>query len=283
MAALAADPRLAEVSESVRAALTDLRSHQALRRRTAEAAAEASVRAARASAALSGARVPVAMVRDAVRGVAELPDDAAGLTVRGAIRALAAVERLGTTWQRAPLQALASLHLAAAAGLVDDAALGRPRIDGEPPGDGHDLLDARGAEVPAPMGAAVTARLNSLVLLLSEAGPVPALVVAGLAHAEVAVVRPFVAGNLVVARALARAVLIGRGLDPAGLSVWEGALLARGPAYPLALAAYATQGRDGVIAWLQLFGEAVRDGVSEGRAVCDAVQAGRLPTLTGSA
>lgn len=283
MAALAADPRLAEVSEGVRAALTDLRSHQALRRRSAEAAAEASVRAARASAALSGARVPVSMVRDAVRGVIDLPDDAAGLTVRGAIRALAAVERLGATWQRAPLQALASLHLAAAAGLVDDAALGRPRTAGELPGDGHDLLDDDGVEVPAPAGAALASRLDSVVTLLSGAGTASALVVAGLAQAEVAVVRPFVAGNLVVARALARAVLIGRGLDPSGLSVWEGALLARGPAYPLALAAYATQGRDGVIAWLQLFGEAVRDGVAEGRAVCDAVQAGRLPTLTGSA
>lgn len=283
MAALAADPRLAEVSEGVRAALTDLRSHQALRRRSAEAAAEASVRAARASAALSGARVPVSMVRDAVRGVIDLPDDAAGLTVRGAIRALAAVERLGATWQRAPLQALASLHLAAAAGLVDDAELGRPRTAGELPGDGHDLLDDDGVEVPAPAGAALASRLDSVVTLLSGAGTASALVVAGLAQAEVAVVRPFVAGNLVVARALARAVLIGRGLDPSGLSVWEGALLARGPAYPLALAAYATQGRDGVIAWLQLFGEAVRDGVAEGRAVCDAVQAGRLPTLTGSA
>lgn len=283
MAALAADPRLAEVSEGVRAALTDLRSHQALRRRSAEAAAEASVRAARASAALSGARVPVSMVRDAVRGVIDLPDDAAGLTVRGAIRALAAVERLGATWQRAPLQALASLHLAAAAGLVDDAALGRPRTAGELPGDGHDLLDDDGVEVPAPAGAALASRLDSVVTLLSGAGTASALVVAGLAQAEVAVVRPFVAGNLVVARALARAVLIGRGLDPSGLSVWEGALLARGPAYPLALAAYATQGRDGVIAWLQLFGEAVRDGVAEGRAVCDAVQAGRLPTLSGSA
>lgn len=277
LAALAAHPEVAASTDQVRGALTELRRHEALRRRSAEAAAEASVRAARASAVLAGARVPMSVVRDAVRG-GEYPDDASGLTVRGAVRVMATMEKVATTWQRAPWQALASLHVAAAAGLVDDASLGRPRRAGEQPGDGHDLLDSQGRAVPAPNGPALGARLDSLVDLLTGSWQAPAVIVAALAHAEVAVVRPFVAGNGVVARALGRAVLIGRGLDPRGLSVWEAALVTHGPLYPLALAAYATEGRDGVVAWLTRFSSAVVEGAAEGRAVCDAVLAGRLPT-----
>lgn len=277
LAALAAHPEVAASTDQVRGALTELRRHEALRRRSAEAAAEASVRAARASAVLAGARVPMSVVRDAVRG-GEYPDDASGLTVRGAVRVMATMEKVATTWQRAPWQALASLHVAAAAGLVDDAALGRPRRAGEQPGDGHDLLDSQGRAVPAPDGPALGARLDSLVDLLTGSWQAPAVIVAALAHAEVAVVRPFGAGNGVVARALGRAVLIGRGLDPRGLSVWEAALVTHGPLYPLALAAYATEGRDGVVAWLTRFASAVVEGAAEGRAVCDAVLAGRLPT-----
>ena len=48
-------------------------------------------------------------------------------------------------------------------------------------------------------------------------------------HAELATLRPFVTGNGVVARALGRALVVGRGLDPTGVAVWEAALLAAGP------------------------------------------------------
>jgi len=68
-----------------------------------------------------------------------------------------------------------------------------------------------------------------------------------------------------------------RGLDPTGVVVWEAALLAAGPRYPLTLAQYAEGGADGVAAWLLLFAEAVVQGAGEGTAVCDAVLAGRLP------
>jgi len=59
--------------------------------------------------------------------------------------------------------------------------------------------------------------------------------------------------------------------------LWEEALLAVGPAYPLGLAGYATGGVDGVRGWLALFSQAVVDGARRGRRVCDAVLAGRLP------
>jgi Fic family protein len=274
---LIALPGVADGVSAAREALSGLRWHQALRRRTAEVAAESQVRAARASAALAGPRYPLELVRDVARGAAQFPDDAAGLTALGAIRATAQIDRLGDAWQRSPAQALARLHVAAAAGVVPEEALGRPRRSGEPAGDGHDLLDPTGQEVPAPDGEELVARLAGLDQLLNAPPSSPALVVAAIAHAEIAVIRPFVTGNGVVARAICRAVIIGRGLDPLAVGVWEAALVRIGPAYPLALARYGRGGADGVAHWLTLFAQAVLDGAGDGRAVCDAVVAGRLP------
>jgi Fic family protein len=273
---LAALPDVPEAVAAAREACTALRWHQALRRRTAEAAAESGIRAARASAALAGARFPVDLVRDVARGAATFPDDAAGRTALGVVRALSELQRLGPRWHQAPAQALARLHVAAAAGLLPDDALGRPRRPGEQAGDGADLLDPSGRLVPAAEGEMVMARLAGLTELMTVPPSAPALVVAALVHAEVATVRPFVTGNGVVARALSRAVIVGRGLDPTAVAIWEAALLAAGPQYPLALARYAADGPDGVAHWLCFFAQAVVDGAAEGRVVCDAVLAGRL-------
>ncbi|HEY6793542.1 MAG TPA: hypothetical protein VI248_02545 [Kineosporiaceae bacterium] len=277
LTSLNALPGVAEAVDAARAACTALRWHQALRRRSAEAAAEASVRAARASAALAGGRFPVEQVRDVVRGAAAFPDDPAGRTAMGAVRAIAQGERLGATWSRSPAQALARLHVAAAAGLVGEDVLGRPRRPGEAPGDGGDLLDPSGTEIVAPDGPALAARLAALSDLLAASPNSPALLVAALAHAEVATARPFAMANGVVARALCRVVVVDRGLDPTAAAVWEAALLAAGPRYPLALAAYAGGTADGVAHWIRTFAQAVVEGAAEGRAVCDAVLAGRLP------
>jgi len=272
---LAALPDVPEAVQAARAACTALAWHRTMRRRTAEAAAEAGVRAARASAALAGARFPVEVFRDVTRGAAAFPDDAAGRTALGVVRASAEIERLGRTWSKAPGQALARLHTAASAGLLPDEALGRPRRAGEPAGDGADLLAPDGRLIAAVDGAQIGARLAGLTELLTAPPEAPALVLAALVLAEVATVRPFVSGNGVVARALCRAVIVGRGLDPTGVAIWEAGLLAIGPQYPLALARYAVGGADGVAHWLRTFAQALLDGVGEGQAVCDAVLAGR--------
>jgi hypothetical protein len=273
---LAALPYVPEAVREAREACTQLRWHPALRRRTAEARAEAGIRAVRASAALAGARFPVDLVRDVARGAAAFPPDASGRAALGVLRAFAEAERLTPGWERAPLQALARLHVVAAAGLVPDAALGRPRLPGEVPGDGADLLRPDGTPLSAVDAAEVPGRLAALADLLAAPASVPALVVAALAHAEIATLRPFSAANGVVARAVCRALVVGRGLDPTGVAVWEAALLAAGPPYPLALAGYAGGNADGVRAWLLLFARAVTGGAGEGRAVADAVLAGRL-------
>jgi hypothetical protein len=274
---LAAAPAVPALVEGTRQACLSLRAHPALRRHGASARTEANVRAAWCSAGLAGAQVPVTLVRDVARGRGRPGDDAAGRTAEGALRALAEAERLGPTYRQAPLQALARLHTAACAGLLDDALLGRPRPVGVRPGDGADLHDATGAPLQAPDGEQLMGRLDALASLMRSPASVPALLVAALVHAEVAVARPFAAGNGVVARALCRAVVIERGLDSSGTVVWEAPLLAAAAQYPQVLSAYATGGPAGVVSWIRVFAEAVQAGAVEGGAVCDAVLGGRLP------
>src|SRR3954447_23498396 len=91
---------VAEAVAAARTACTELRWHQALRRRTAEGAAESSVRAARARAVLEGADLPVGLVRDQLRGARALPADAVGGTVAGALRATVEAGRLGALTRR---------------------------------------------------------------------------------------------------------------------------------------------------------------------------------------
>lgn len=268
--ALAQLAGVAEAVEQARTACTELRWHQALRRRMEQARAESTARAARASAALDGAELPVSVVRDLLRGAVVTPADAVGRTVAGALRATVEAGQLSGALRTAPLQALARLHTAAAAELVEGDALGRPRVGGELP------LDLPGPGV-APSGSALHERLEGLVDLLSAPGDVPALVVAAVAHGELMVLRPFVAGNAMVARAMFRALVVERGLDPTGVAIPEVGLVATGlPAYARAVAGYASGTTDGVVAWVRLCADAVRLGAAEGTRVADAVLARRL-------
>ncbi len=273
LAALAVLPGVPEAVEASRRACEELRWHPALRRLTPQCRAEAVVRAAHASAALDGARLPLDVVRDVSRGAVAAPDDVAGRVVLGAVRALARAEQLAAAGERglaaAPQQALAGLHVVAAAGLLAEADLGRPRRGGEA------ALDIpSGADVPG--ADAVAARLDALATALAGTTSAPALVVAAVAHAEVLSARPFVAGNAVVARALARVVVVGRGLDPTGVAVPEVGHLADADAYGAALAAYRSGTATGVAAWVVHCADALVAGVQEGQVVAGAVLAGRL-------
>jgi len=267
---LAALPGVDVAVEAARAACTELRWHEALRRRAAEARADATIRAARGSAALEGARYPIALFRDAARGAASLPDDASGRLAQAALRALSQARELESTIAATPAQALARLHMAVAAGSVPESELGRPRQGLEPPGDGI------GDPAQAPNGLALGNRLAGITALLSASPSAPALLVAALVHAEVITARPFRAGNGLVARAAARAVIVGRGLDPMGVVVWEAAHLDAGPGYIQALLGYATGRPDAVARWLIHCADAVVKGAVGGRTICDAVLAGRL-------
>ena len=183
----------------------------------------------------------------------------------------AATAQIGPVLTTAPAQALGRLHLAAAGGrpgAPDE--LGRPRPDGVGP---RDLVDLG----PALSGVELAARLDALARLLLASTDAPALVLAAVVQGELLVLRPFGTGNGLVARAMFRALVVGRGLDPTGVAVPEVGLLAGGPAsYVGRAAGYASGTTEGSTAWLLGCANAVEAGAREGVLVADAVQAGRL-------
>jgi len=270
--ALSRLPGIPEQVEAAREACTRLRWHEGLRRRTPEAAAESRVRGAWASGDLEGARTSVGIVRDVMRGAAtwsEAPDPAERV-LRGVVAATAESERVEPLLGRAPLQVFARLHTAAAAGLVEDGQLGRPRAAGEVC---RELVDLG----TPPASAEARERLAAVGDLLLAAPELPALVVVAVVHAEIATARPFVRGNGVVARAVERAAVHALGLDPTGVAVPEAGHRAVGAtAYLGALAAYGTGTPEGVALWITHCAKAIRAAAVEGEAVAAAVRAGRL-------
>src|SRR5246127_4455969 len=120
-------PGVAEASDRARDALGRAHRHRANLRGWPVTAAEAALRAARASSVLDGGPTRL----DDLAEAAQVSDPVFG----GALRVAQELEGGGGPligiWQRAPLQALARLHMLAAADQADDDRLGRPRADAE--------------------------------------------------------------------------------------------------------------------------------------------------------
>lgn len=261
-----------EEIDAARDACTQLRWHQALRRRIPEAAAESRVRGAWASGELDGARLSVDIVRDLMRGAVtwhENPDPVE-VVMRAVIAATAETEHVKALVRSAPLQAVARLHVAAAAGLIPEEQLGRPRLPGE---DCREFVELG----PAPEAEEARSRLLALGDLLLEAEALPIPLVVALVHAEIIAARPFVRGNGVVARAMERAITSACGLDPTGVAVTEAGHGAQGgPAYLGALTAYQRGDAAGVGLWIVHSCKAIQAAAEEGGRIGDAVLAGRL-------
>lgn len=236
LAPLAALPGVAEDAEDVRSALVAVHNHRTNRRGWPTTAAEAGVRAARASAVLDGADP-------------ELPPDGVVTdpVLAGAMRVADALGGMVATWRAAPLQALARLHLLAAADLDDDDALGRPR---SAPG--------------------VANRLDALAGLVTGGTTVPAPVLVAVVHGELLGLAPFPSATGVVARAAARLTATATGLDPKALAVPEvGHLRAQGE-YRAAAAAFAAGGADGLGRWLAHCAAAWQVGAREATGIAEA-------------
>ncbi|MEV0343636.1 oxidoreductase [Nocardia sp. NPDC050713] len=234
-------PGVRDAADRARDALAAVHRHKSNRRGWAVTAAEAAVRAARSSAAIDG-------------GSTELPADgqvgdpilAGSLRVGQALDG-DALRNLTGTWQRAPLQALARLHLLAAADLVsEEELLGRPRTD---PG--------------------VAERLDLLAqTVLATKAPAP--VVAAVVHGELLALRPFGTADGIVARAASRLVSVARGLDPHSLGVPEVFWLRRKQAYDAAAAEFGTGRPDAVGGWVIFCCGALEDGAREATSIADA-------------
>ncbi len=231
LAVLAADERVAAAVLAAREEIDALLWRRDVRAAAAEVASASIQRGARDSAAIDGA--------DLV-----LPDDSPmGRVLDAALRLTAAVPTQVEVFARAPLQALAHLHALTATGFVPASDLGRPRE-----GDAADDPLNLGPVVPAGAAADRLARLAGTLTTPTEA---PALVVAAIAHAELAALRPFAWGSGLLARAATRLVVAGRGVDPSLFSIPEHGMLELGrPAYVKALLAYASGTPAGVSEFL---------------------------------
>ena len=235
-------PGVRDSAEKARDALAAVHMHKTNRRGWPTTPAEAAIRAARASAAADG-------------GSIELPPDGivADPVLAGALRVGQALDgdalaTLVGIWKNAPLQALARLHLLAAADLVDDdAQLGRP-------------LHGRG----------IGQRLALLgdVVVTSTA---PAPVIAAVVHGELLALQPFGTADGVVARAASRLVAVASGLDPHNLGVPEVTWMRFGEKYRAEAAGFASGKPDDVGRWVVSCCEAMEAGAREARSIADAV------------
>jgi Fic family protein len=275
LAALLPLPGVQDAVAEARTAVDALLGHRVLRRGSAEVTAESALRGARASAELEGAGIELERLRGQLMGggTVTLPskDERGALVVQGAVRLHADLGQLLVSWRHSPRQALARLHVLAAADLVDDPdALGRPRPAGLVPEDPVGLG-------PAPEPVEVAARLDGLARVLTAGTSAPAVVVAAVVHAELMALRPFGVADGLVARAAARLVLVDRGLDPKAVSAPEVGHLELGDGhghgeYADALRAYVSGRPEGVATWLVHSARAVALGAREGLAVCEAIR-----------
>jgi hypothetical protein len=233
-------PGVAEAVARVRDAMVAVHNHPANRRGWEANAAEAGLRSARASAAIDGAPLAPAagdLVTDPV--------------LAGAVRVADEQARMVEVWRTAPLQALARLHMLAAADLVPaqrhGAELGRPRSD-----------------------SASSARLSLLADLVTGATSAPAPVLVAVVHGELLALAPFGTADGVVARAAARLTATSSGLDPKGLAVPDVGHLRHVAEYRTAAAGFAAGSVEGLGAWLLHCCAQWEAGASEGISIADA-------------
>ena len=273
LAPLAELPGVAAAGEEAREALGRVHRHRTNLRGWPTTAAEASLRAARASSVLDGGSLQLSDGRSIAgsAGGGDLPSPqspaCAGAHARGPMRvgpdpvlagALRVSEALegGTTslvgvWQRAPLQAIARLHALAAADLAGDDRLGRPRGDAE-----------------------VGRRLALLADIVTGGTQVPAPVLAAVVHGELLTLEPFGTADGVVARAVSRLVTIASGLDPHGLGVPEVYWMRHSGDYRAAARGFSSGTPDGLAAWLVLSARALHSGAREALSIAQAVSSG---------
>ncbi len=277
LAPLAELPGVAAAGEEARDALGRAHRHRTNLRGWPTTAAEASVRAARASSVLDGGSMQLPddrSIAGSARG-SDLPSPQSPVpspqsppvpspqlargpmrvgpdpVLAGALRVSEALEGGATSlvgvWQRAPLQAIARLHALAAADLADDDRLGRPRGDAD-----------------------VGRRLAFLADIVTGGTHVPAPVLAAVVHGELLTLEPFGTADGVVARAVSRLVTIASGLDPHGLGVPEVYWMRHSGDYRAAARGFSSGTPDGLAAWLVLSAKALHAGAREALSIAQA-------------
>lgn len=192
-----------------------------MRQTTAEQTAESLLRGAHASAALEGSTSSLDEVR------AGEGDEIAQAAVRVSTGLLGLAPLLSTS----PLQVFARVHSLAAVGSLPDEELGRP-------------ANAEAADRMTTLGN---------TLLTSQA---PGLMIAAVAHAELATLGAFASHNGIVARAIERLIMAAKGVDPFSVTIPEAGHLGLRDIYESNLRAYGSGRSSGLRAWLLYAAEA---------------------------
>ena len=234
----AADP-LADLAglEGVGAAMTAARDavdavlrDRGRRQVTAEQRSEAVLQAARASATLPEPD-------DADHESGSPPVDHERPTEAATVRLYLGFSELDGLIRISPGQVIARAHALLWRGLLADDDLGRIRDDPQ-----------------------VADRMTQLGRLLTSPTSAPVIVVAAIAHAELITVRPFAAGNGIIARAIEHLIMIDGDLDRPGVTLPELAHLQAGARYHAALDDYRTGTARGVRDWLLYAADVVTRG-----------------------
>ncbi|THJ74463.1 hypothetical protein [Candidatus Frankia alpina] len=258
LARVAALPGVREAADRARAAVDTLLRHRVLRRQSAEVTAEASLRVARASAALEGHEISLDGLRGYLSGAgtdapltpaggnpaapnpaAQSAPPAGGEVPAGLLSTSLSSLATPALDQPSPV-VLGTVRLCAELGMLAPAweraprqALARMHVllgRGYLPDDelGRPRADAGTRELldplrlgPPPHSVETSVRLDGLTGLLVAPTTAPAVVVAAVVHGELLALRPFGALDGVIARAAARLVLISRGLDPKALTATD--------------------------------------------------------------
>ncbi|WP_175957322.1 hypothetical protein [Schaalia sp. Marseille-Q2122] len=267
-------PAVSRARSEAEHALSELRFHEGLRRQWEAARAEAAIREATALALLEGARISVDDLRElSMRESRDLHPEALDPVQSLALGLWRAQWNLASSFpplnarvrsvrRPRPVPALmAALHRDMCSGLVEAG-----------------LVNAREVALPAHPGelAAVRALLQA---------PLPAWVCAAEVSARLRVTPVFSVASAALGAALARWVLVERGVDPSAVAVITALHALDVPASEGALAAWRLAhqpgaGQDEVIAglgqWYEFFARAVLEGARIGQDVALHVQAGRL-------
>ena len=251
LAALVDLPGVAAAMESAREAIDALLWDRRVRAAAVDVVRRSVELGASASAALEGADLSV---------VEESP---MGRTLLAAQAVTEQAQRESRTWERAPLQVLATLHAVVVRALGAQSHPGMPRAPRDVAEAGVDPLRIGGL----PPAEAVAARLQELARVLAMPTQAPGLVVAAVVHGELMAVRPFAVGSGLVARAAVRCVLATRGVDPSNFGIPEEGMLALGrPTYVRAIQDFATGTPDRMAQALVAFAGACEGGALAARA-----------------
>lgn len=199
-----------------------------MRQTTAEQTAESLLRGAHASAVLEGSQ----------SSLEEIRQGDADETAQAAVRVSTALLGLAPLLSTSPLQVFARIHSLAGVGTVPAEDLGRPTT---------------------PEAANRLTTLGN-TLMSSQA---PALMIAALAHAELATVGAFASHNGIVARAVERLVIAARGVDPFSVTIPEAGHLGVREAYESNLRGYRSGGQAGLRSWLLYAAEAYTLGAEQ--------------------